>query len=144
MQHEDSAALTPVHFLIGEGLAAIPTGPEPTARQSLAKEFRLKQKLSDNFWKRTNEYVLELRNFHIVQRPVGKTAQVSLRDVLIQEDVRPRHLCGWSRIDELRRGQDGQVRTVVLRMSDVRQIACLIQLIISLEFDQGGEDVGNS
>jgi len=38
MQGEDSAALTPAHFLIREGLTAIPTGPEPTARQSLAKE----------------------------------------------------------------------------------------------------------
>jgi len=34
----DSAALTPAHFLIGEGLTTIPTGPEPKVRQSLAKE----------------------------------------------------------------------------------------------------------
>jgi len=38
-QGEDSAALTPVHFLTGEGLTTIPTGSEPTARQDLAKEF---------------------------------------------------------------------------------------------------------
>jgi hypothetical protein len=50
-QGEDSAALTPAHFLIGEGLATIPTGHEPIARQNLAKELQLKQKLSDNFWK---------------------------------------------------------------------------------------------
>ena len=68
-QGEDSAALTPVHFLIGEGLTTIPIGPEPTARHSLAKELRLKQKLSDDFWKRTKEYLLELRNFHEVQCP---------------------------------------------------------------------------
>jgi len=42
-QGEDSAALTSAHFVIG-GLNTIPTGPEPTARQSLAKELRLKQK----------------------------------------------------------------------------------------------------
>ena len=47
-QGEDSAALTPVHFLIGEGLATIPTGSVPSARQNVAREFRLKQKLSDD------------------------------------------------------------------------------------------------
>jgi hypothetical protein len=36
-QGENSAALTPAHFLIG-GLATLPTGAEPTARQNLAKE----------------------------------------------------------------------------------------------------------
>jgi hypothetical protein len=49
MQGEDSSAMTPAHFLIGEGLATIPTGSEPAARLNLAKEFRLKQKLSDDF-----------------------------------------------------------------------------------------------
>ena len=47
-QGEDSVALTPTQFLIGEGLVTIPTGTEPTARQNLTKELRLKQKLSDD------------------------------------------------------------------------------------------------
>jgi hypothetical protein len=93
-QGEDSAALTPAHFLIGR-LVTIPKGTEPTPRQNLAKELRLKQKLSDDFWKRwTKEYLLELRSFREVQRPIGKVAQFRPRDVLIQEDVRPRHLWG--------------------------------------------------
>ena len=141
----DSAALTPAHFLIGEGLLTIPTGTEPTVRQNLTKELRLKQKLSDDFWKRwTREYLLELANFHEVQRPARKAAQLRLGDVLIQEDVRPRHLWGRARIEELRRGRDDQVRTVVLRKSDDRQITCPIQLVIHLEVDEGGEDVGDS
>jgi selenocysteine-specific translation elongation factor len=87
-QGEDSAALTPAHFLIGEGLATIPRGSESKTRQNLAKEFRLKQKLSKDFWKRwTKEYLIELRNFHEVQRPVRQTTQIRLGDVvLIQED----------------------------------------------------------
>ena len=44
MQGKDSAALTPAHFLIGEGLTTIPTEPELTTRQSLAKQLQLKQK----------------------------------------------------------------------------------------------------
>jgi len=55
----------------------------------------IKEKLSDDFWKSwTKEYLLELRNFHEVQRPVGKGAQLRVGDVvLIQEDVRP-DTCG--------------------------------------------------
>ena len=106
----------------------------------------MKQKLSHDFWKRwTKEYLLELRNFHEVQHPVGKVAKLRLGDVvLIQEDVRPRHLWGRARIQELQKGRDGQVSTVVHRTSDGRQITRPIQLVIPLEVDQGGEDVGKS
>jgi hypothetical protein len=132
-QGEDPAALTPVHFLIGEGLVTIPTGTEPTVRQNLTKELRLKQK-TDNFWKIwTKDDLLELRNFHEVQRPVGKAAQLRVGDVvLFQEDLRPRHLGGQANIEELRRGRDGQVRTVVLQTNDGRQITRPIDLVITL------------
>jgi hypothetical protein len=83
--------VTPAHFLIGEGLATIPTGSEPT-RQILAKEFRLQQNcltITGN----GQEYLLELRNFHDVQRPLGKTTKLRLGDVVvIQEDIRPKRL----------------------------------------------------
>ena len=48
----DSDALTPAHFLIGGGLVTIPTGPESETRKDLTKEFQLRLKLSDDFWKR--------------------------------------------------------------------------------------------
>jgi hypothetical protein len=74
-QGEDPTALTQAHFLIGEGLVTIPTGTEPTVRHFLTKKLRLKQKLSEDFWKRwAKEYLLELRNFHEVECPVGKAA----------------------------------------------------------------------
>jgi hypothetical protein len=142
---DDSTALTPAHFLTGEGLTTIPTRAEPAGKPNLTKELRIKQKLSDDFWKSwAKEYLLELRNFHEVQRPVGKTTQLRLGDVvLIHEDVRPRHLWERARIEELRKERDGYVRTVVLRKSDGRQITRHIQLVIPLEFDQGGEDIGD-
>jgi hypothetical protein len=144
-QGENSAALTPAQFLI-RGLATLPTGEEPTARQNLAKELSLKQKLSDDFWKYwKKQYMLELRNFHEIQSPIGKTAQLSLGDViLIQEGMRPRHLWGRACIRELWKGQDGQARTVVLWTNDGWQITRTIRLVIPLEVDLGGEDVGNS
>ena len=143
---EDSAAQTPGHFMIGEGITTIYKGPEPTARHSVAKELRLKQKLSDDFWKRwTKVYLLELRNFHEVRCPVSKIVELRLGDVvLIQEDVRPRHLCGRAHIEDLLNGRDGQVRTVMLRTSDGRQITRPIQLIIPLEVGQGGENFGKT
>jgi hypothetical protein len=86
-----------------------------------------------------------MRNFHEVQHPVGKTDQLRPGDiVLIQEDVHPRHLWGQARIKELRKGWDGQVRTMVPQMSDGRQITRPIQLVINSEVDQGGKDDGNS
>jgi hypothetical protein len=42
------------------------------------------------------------------------------------------------------KGRDGQLQMVVLQTSDGYQITCPIQLVIPLEVDQGGEDVGNS
>ena len=101
-QGENSTALTPAHFLIGEGLLTMPTGLKPKVRQNLAKELRLRQKLIDDFWKRwTKECLLELRNFHEVQRPAGRTIRLRLGDVvLIQEDVCPRHLWVRAGIEE--------------------------------------------
>jgi len=144
-QGEGSVALTPAHFLIGEGLVTIPTVTESTARQHLTKQLGLKQKLSDDFWKRwTKEYLLEMRNFHEVQRTVGKTAQLRLGNVvLIQEDVRPRYMWRRARFEDLRRGRNGQVTTVMFRTSDGQQITCPIQLVIPLEVDQVGEGVGD-
>ena len=46
---DESRVLTPAHFLIGEGLTAIPTWPEPETNGSLIKEFRMRQKLADDF-----------------------------------------------------------------------------------------------
>jgi hypothetical protein len=145
-QGDDAVALTPAHFLTGEGITTIPTGPEPPVKSNLTKELRVRQKLADDFWKRwTREYLLELRNFHEVQRPEGKIPQLRVGDVaLVHEDVRPRHLWERARIEELRKGRDGQLRTVVLRKSDGRQITRPIQLVIPLEVDQGREGVGDS
>jgi len=62
----------------------------------------------------------------------------------MEEYDRPRHLLVRARIEELWKGRDGQVRTVVLRRTDGRQITCPTQLVIPFEIDPGGEDVGNS
>jgi hypothetical protein len=76
---------------------------------------------------------------------VRKTTQLQLGDIiLLQEDIRLGHLWGRASIEELRKGRDGHVRTVLLRTNDGRQISGSIQLVILLEVDQGVEDIGNS
>jgi hypothetical protein len=141
-QGEDSEALTPAHFLIGAGLITIPTGPEPETRKDLAKEFRLKLKLSDDFWKRwQREYLLQLRNFHKVRRPKRSRDLRQGDVVLIQEDVRPRHMWRKAIVEGLLEGRDHKVRTVLLRTPEGRKFSRPVQLVIPLEIDQGGEDV---
>jgi hypothetical protein len=46
----ESDTLTTAHLQIGGSLVTIPSGPKPENRKDLAKEFRLKLKLSDDFW----------------------------------------------------------------------------------------------
>ena len=88
------------------------------------------------------EYLLELRSFHRVRQTTGRTATFRVGDmVLLQEDLRPRHLWRRARIQELVQGRDGQVRTVLLQTGDGHNLARPIQLVIPLEVDQGGEDV---
>jgi len=61
--------------------------------------------------------------------------------VLLQEDVRPRHMWKRALIEQLIEDRDGMIRTVVLRTPEGNKITRPIQLVIPLEVDQGGEDV---
>lgn len=142
----DTDALTPAHFINGQRLTTLPTGPEPALRANLSRELRVRQKVADDFWKRwTKEYLMELRNFHEVRRPRGKAPQLKVGDiVLLQEELRPRHLWKKARIKELRSGRDAVIRTVIVRDANGETLARPIQLVIPLEIDQGGEDVENS
>jgi hypothetical protein len=58
---DDSEVLMPSHFLNGESLTTLPTGPEPTIRDNLRKEDTLREKIQENFlnnWQK--EYLLDL------------------------------------------------------------------------------------
>ena len=45
------------------------------------------------------------------------------------------------RVEELRPGRDGKVRTFILRTQDGGHLVRPVQVVITLEVDQGGEDV---
>jgi hypothetical protein len=142
-QAEDEAgALTPAHFLTGERLTVIPSGPEPGTNGNLTKEFRMRQKHADDFWRRwQKEYLTTLRSFHEVQQQQASTKLRRGDVALLQEDVRPRHMWKRAVIEQLIEGRDGMIRTVVLRTPEGNKITRPIQLVIPLEVDQGGEDV---
>ena len=121
---------------------AVPTDPEPGTNGILTKEFRMRQMLADDFWRRwKREYLTTLRIFHEVRQ---QQASASLRrgDVALpQEDVRSRHMWKRALIEQLTEGRDGMIRTAVLRTPEVNKITHPAQLVIPLEVDQGGEEV---
>jgi hypothetical protein len=61
--------------------------------------------------------------------------------VVLLQDVHPRHLWKKALIEQLVEGQNGMIRTVVLRTPEGNKITRLIQLVIPLEVDHIGEDV---
>ncbi|GFQ73769.1 DUF5641 domain-containing protein [Trichonephila clavata] len=82
---DNSAALTPAHLLTGRKLYN---------GHSIYKQ---QQDLLDCFWKKwSKEYLLQLRSFHQV-RNKDSTVNIRVGDiVLLQEDVRPRHM--WKKV----------------------------------------------
>jgi len=66
---DETGVLTPAHFLIGERLTTIPSAREPETNRSLSKEFKMRQKLADEFWRRwQKEYLNILRSFHEIRQ----------------------------------------------------------------------------
>jgi hypothetical protein len=136
---DESGTLTPAHLLIGERLTAIPTGPDPKTNGSLTKEFRMRQKLADDFWRRwQREYLTTLWSFHAVRQQKASTRLRRGDVVLLQEDDRLRHKWKRAVIEQLVEGRNGMISTVLLRTPERNKITRPIQLVIPLEVDQGG------
>ena len=128
------------HFLHGGRLNTISTGPNSTFTISLTMEFQLKRQVVEDFWKRwKKEYLLELRFYHQIRQPCGRKARLCVGDVvLLQEEVRPRHMWKRGRVEELRTRRDGKTRTDILRTQDGGRLVRPVHLDIPLEVDQGG------
>ncbi|GFR13568.1 integrase catalytic domain-containing protein [Trichonephila clavata] len=136
---DNSAALTPAHFLTGRKLTAIPSRIENTR---LNKIYKQQQDLLNCFWKKwSKEYLLQLRSFHQV-RNKDSTINIRVGDIVLLQDVRPRHMWKKARVMNLHQGRDGKIRSCELRVNG-RNVTRPVQLVIPLEIDQGGEDVGN-
>ncbi|GFR03210.1 DUF5641 domain-containing protein [Trichonephila clavata] len=96
---DNSAALTRAHLLTGRKLTAILYRLEDTR---LNKSYKQQQDLLDCFWKKwSKEYLLQLRSFHEV---LNKDSTINIRVgdiVLLQDDIRPRHMWKKARVINL-------------------------------------------
>ncbi|GFQ81064.1 integrase catalytic domain-containing protein [Trichonephila clavata] len=103
---DNSAALTPAHFLTGRKLMAILSRLEDTR---LNKIYKQQQDSLDCFWKKwSKEYLLQLRSFHQV-RNKDSTINIRVGDiVLLQEDIRPRHMWKKARVRNYIRDATGR------------------------------------
>ncbi|GFR01639.1 integrase catalytic domain-containing protein [Trichonephila clavata] len=135
-------ALTPGHFLTGQKLIKILSGPQPTDKR-FGRIFEQQQDLLNQFWKKwSKDYLLQLRTFDQVLGNQN-SSKIRIGDVvLLQENVPPRHTWNRARVDQLILGRDEKVRTCVLRANG-RTITRPVQLVIPLEVDQGREDVAS-
>jgi len=136
-------ALTPAHFLCGAKLTTLPSTTELQSEGNLKKTHQRTKRMADDFWRRwEKEYLMELRSFHVISQPKRRSGKVRTGDiVLLQEDHLPRHMLKKARVEELKVGTDGATRTAVHRGANGTVLVRLIQLVIPLEVDQGGEDV---
>ena len=136
-------ALTPAHFLCGAKLTTLPFTTEPQREGNLKKTHQRTKRMVDDFWRRwEKEYLMELRYFHVISQPKGRSGKVRTGDiVMLQVDRRPRHMWKKARVEELKVGRDGATRTAVLRGANGTVLVYSIQLVFPLEVDQGGEDV---
>ncbi|XP_071037838.1 uncharacterized protein [Parasteatoda tepidariorum] len=133
-------ALATSHFLIGKRLTTIPTGPS-SSDSDLTRIWRSCQHLMDSFRKRWQRvYLMDLRTFHHVKNPPKRT-EIWVGDVVLwQEDVRTRHTWRKARVESVILGRDSKARTSILRVNG-QTISWPVQLVITLEVDQGEEDV---
>ena len=118
--------LTPAHLLCGRRLLSLPDSicyTDPEAEYGISWEHLTRRlvhlnKLLGNFWNRwQTEYLLELRDSH---RHVGKTSDkesVSVGDVVLVHDTKPRGFWKLAQVTELISGQDGHICGAVLRVS---------------------------
>jgi hypothetical protein len=70
--------LTPAHFLCGAKLIMMmPSTTEPQKGGDLKKSHQRTKRLADDFWRCwEKEYLMELRSFHVISQPKGRSGKV--------------------------------------------------------------------
>ncbi|GBM92655.1 hypothetical protein AVEN_185304-1 [Araneus ventricosus] len=130
---------TLISFLTDKKLTIVPSDPEQKIT-NLSRNYRTQQDLLDTFWRKWYRvYLLQLSTFHQV-RNSDKPSHVREGDVvLLHENLTPRHMRKRARVGKLIKGRDGKARSCILRLGN-KELTRPIQLVISLEVDQVGED----
>ncbi|GFR20356.1 DUF5641 domain-containing protein [Trichonephila clavata] len=74
-------------------------------------------------------------------RNKDSTINIQVGDIVLLQDVRPRHMWKKARVMNLHQGRDN-IRSRELRVNG-RNVIRPVQLVIPLDIDQGEKDVGN-
>ena len=113
----DLQPLTPGHFLIGDSLTSYPESSIENIPSNRLTRWKHIEQLRQHFWRRwTHEYLHQCQQrskWVLIEKPLKVVQIVTLKD-----DNLP--LLAWSlgRIEGLNAGEDGLVRSVLLRTVD--------------------------
>ena len=150
--------LTPSHLLIGRRVLNLPDAalcqdenedPEISPGH-LSKRMKYLSKTLDHFWKRWKmEYLLDLRDCHRYGNRNNDTnaGTILVGDVvLVHREDRPRGFWRLARVEELKMGADGRMRSAIVRVHSrgtrsillKRPLQCLYPLEVNCHL--GGDD----
>ena len=111
------SVLMPGHFLIGRPLSALPLITSSTGKTSTLRRWNFMQRLSDEFWDRSGEYIQNLTKFTKWLTP---HKNVVVGDIVLYKDlpeIRP-HAWPIARITKTVSGHDGCVPVVELQTGE--------------------------
>ena len=143
-EDEAEEALTPSHLVLGRRLISEVSKPEQSnvkqSQQSLNGRYRYLQTIIEHYWKRfSKEYLLELHQHHlnVHKGNYEELCKLLLGDVvLIKDDSFKRNAWKKGKVDQLIRGEDGNVRGAVLKVNTSGRASYIrrpVQKLIPLE-----------
>ena len=114
------SCITPNHLILGKSLRPIPNEiykhiEEPRKNVDIVKRWKLRNKLTDLFWKRwTREYLSELRQYH---NEIQSRANLKKGDYCLATSEKVgKYDWPTAVVKEVFKGRDGLVRTVELKV----------------------------
>ena len=147
--------LTPAHFLTGRRTLSVPDGlicesegdDFTVTRECLTRRMRHLNVVLNQFWKRwQREYLLELREAHRYSSSGAKADAISIGEIVLVHDDKPRGFWKLARVEEVITGQDGNVRGAVVRVSSEKGRSTMLrrplQRLYPLEIESGVEGEG--
>ena len=145
--------LTPSHFLTGRQILNVPDrfcvdsesdkDGQMTPAQ-LSRRMRHLNRVLNQFWRRwKEEYLLELQNVHHCNERNSNATLISVGDIVVVHDDKPRGFWKLTRVEEVITGKDGRVRGAVVKVNST-VLRCPLQRLYPLEvschMDNGGPD----
>ena len=130
--------LTPAHFLMGRRTLSVPDSllyqcedddDVTITHEQLNKRMRHLNVVLNQFWKRwQREYLLELREAHRYSSGNSDASSaVSIGDIVLVHDDKPRGFWRLARIENVITGRDGQIRGAILRVASEKGRSTTLQ-----------------